>query len=176
MLTANVNLCWSWLNVTKAMVGSDMNSFYFPYIKEYMQTIRKICCAIFDVQALHSPCKVNIFVLQSVRQCHTMQAQDTMYVNIFCVTKMLSYTFLWIFVRWLHQYPPDVYCYIHREHIYSKLLQKSFLLTYLPLEKWPQFHRRHFRRIFVNEKCCILMRISLKFVSKVPIDNNPALV
>ena len=33
-----------------------------------------------------------------------------------------------------------------------------------------------FRLIFVNEKFCILIKNSLKFVPKVPIDNNPALV
>ena len=33
-----------------------------------------------------------------------------------------------------------------------------------------------FRCIFVNEKFCILIEISLKFVPKGPIDNNPALV
>ena len=33
-----------------------------------------------------------------------------------------------------------------------------------------------FRCIFVNEKCYILIEISLKFVPKGPIDNNPALV
>ena len=33
-----------------------------------------------------------------------------------------------------------------------------------------------FRRIFMNEKYYILIKDSLKFVSKVPIDNNPALV
>ena len=32
------------------------------------------------------------------------------------------------------------------------------------------------RYIFVNEKLCILIRISLKFVPKSPIDNTPALV
>ena len=30
--------------------------------------------------------------------------------------------------------------------------------------------------IFMNEKLCILIEISLKFVPKGPIDNNPALV
>ena len=29
---------------------------------------------------------------------------------------------------------------------------------------------------FVNEKFCILMKISLKFVPKGPVDNNPVLV
>ena len=33
-----------------------------------------------------------------------------------------------------------------------------------------------FRCIFVNENFCILINISLKFVPKGPIDNNPALV
>ena len=33
-----------------------------------------------------------------------------------------------------------------------------------------------FRGIFMNENFCILIKISLKFVPKGPIDNNPALV
>ena len=33
-----------------------------------------------------------------------------------------------------------------------------------------------FRCIFVNEKFCMLIQISLKFVPKGPIDNNPAFV
>ena len=33
-----------------------------------------------------------------------------------------------------------------------------------------------FRCIFVNEKFCILVKISLKIILKGPIDNNPALV
>ena len=33
-----------------------------------------------------------------------------------------------------------------------------------------------FRCIFVNENFCILIKISLKFVAKSPIDNRPALV
>ena len=33
-----------------------------------------------------------------------------------------------------------------------------------------------FKCIFVNEKFCILIKISMKFVRKGPIDNNPALV
>ena len=31
-----------------------------------------------------------------------------------------------------------------------------------------------FKCIFLNEKICILMKISLKYVPKGPIDNNPA--
>ena len=33
-----------------------------------------------------------------------------------------------------------------------------------------------FKRIFVNEIFCILIKISLKFVPRGPTDNNPALV
>ena len=33
-----------------------------------------------------------------------------------------------------------------------------------------------FRRIFANEKSCIFIKISLKFVPKGPLNNNPALV
>ena len=33
-----------------------------------------------------------------------------------------------------------------------------------------------FKCIFMNEKCCIIIRISLKFVSKGPIDNESVLV
>ena len=33
-----------------------------------------------------------------------------------------------------------------------------------------------FKCIFVNEKFCILIKISLKFVPKGPFDNNPPLV
>ena len=33
-----------------------------------------------------------------------------------------------------------------------------------------------FKCIFLNKKICILIQISLKFVPKGPIDNNPALV
>ena len=38
------------------------------------------------------------------------------------------------------------------------------------------FTHNIFRRIFMNEKFCILIKISLKFVPKVPVNNNPALV
>ena len=50
-------------------------------------------------------------------------------------------------------------------------------LTDLP----PERNGRHFtddifRYIIVNEKCCIFIRISLKFVPKVSVGNKPALV
>ena len=51
------------------------------------------------------------------------------------------------------------------------------LLTHLPPFKIADiFTDNIFRCIFVNEKICILIKISLKFVPKGSIDNNPALV
>ena len=51
------------------------------------------------------------------------------------------------------------------------------LLTPLPLDKMAAIVADDlFRCIFVNEKFCILIKISLKFVHKGLINNNPALV
>ena len=50
-------------------------------------------------------------------------------------------------------------------------------LTHLLLDKIAAFFADDiFRCIFVNEKFCILIKISLKFVLEGPIDDNPALV
>ena len=50
-------------------------------------------------------------------------------------------------------------------------------LTHLPLDKMATiFTDNIFRRIFVNEKFCILIKISPKFVPMGPINNNLALV
>ena len=54
-----------------------------------------------------------------------------------------------------------------------------FINSYLPGQDGRRFTNNIFRRIFMNEKFCILIKISLKmlkFVSKDPIDNNSALV
>ena len=45
-----------------------------------------------------------------------------------------------------------------------------------PGQNGRQFADDSLKCIFVNEKFCILIEISLKFVPKGPIDNNPALV
>ena len=51
------------------------------------------------------------------------------------------------------------------------------MLTHLPPDKMAAISRDDiFRSIFVSEDFCILIKISLKFVPKVPIDNNPALL
>ena len=46
----------------------------------------------------------------------------------------------------------------------------------LPGQDGHHFTDNIFQCIFVNEKFCILIKISPKFVAKGPIDNNPALV
>ena len=51
------------------------------------------------------------------------------------------------------------------------------LLTHLPPEQnGHNFPDDIFKCIFVNEKLGILIKISLKFLPKGPINNNPALV
>ena len=45
-----------------------------------------------------------------------------------------------------------------------------------PLDKMAAISQTVFSDFFVNEKFCILIKISLKFVPKVPIDYNAALV
>ena len=45
-----------------------------------------------------------------------------------------------------------------------------------PGQNGRRFEDDIFRCIFMKEKFCILTKISLKFVPKGPIDNNPALV
>ena len=50
-------------------------------------------------------------------------------------------------------------------------------LTHLPLDKMAAILADDiFKCIFLNEKFCILIRISLKFAAKGQIDNKPALV
>ena len=49
-------------------------------------------------------------------------------------------------------------------------------LTRLPLDKMAIVADDSFKCILFNENCRILIRISLKFVPRNPIDNKPALV
>ena len=49
-------------------------------------------------------------------------------------------------------------------------------MTSPPGENGYDFAEDIFRCIFMNDKFCILIKISLKFVPKGAVDNNPALV
>ena len=53
------------------------------------------------------------------------------------------------------------------------------IIKYQLIFYWTKIGRHFsdiFKCIFMNEKCYILIKTSPKFVPKVPIDNNPALV
>ena len=77
-----------------------------------------------------------------------------------------------------------MYDYAHSDWFYTA----CFIHDQHEIDSWIAFNSsppgqngRHFsddisRCIFVNEKFCILIKISLSFVPKGPIDNNPALV
>ena len=52
----------------------------------------------------------------------------------------------------------------------------AYFKSFPPGQNGRHFADDVFRCIFVNEKFCTLIKISLKFVPKGSIDNNPALV
>ena len=60
--------------------------------------------------------------------------------------------------------------------IIEVLLPDMSVNTLRPRQNGRHFPDNFFKCIFVNEKFCILLQISLKFVPNGPIDNNPALV
>ena len=63
-----------------------------------------------------------------------------------------------------------------RSPLVSPIWTKTFSNTLGPSQHRRRFADDIFKCIFFNENCCILIEISLKYVRKVPIDNNPALV
>ena len=86
---------------------------------------------------------------------------------------------LWGFFRWVQIDDPDgckpIICYWTKQ-INGLWSPSSSMLTHLPRDKWPPFHRRHFKCIFTNEKFCILIRFSVKSVPNGPTDNKSALI
>ena len=63
-----------------------------------------------------------------------------------------------------------------KENLEKKQPQSYSINLSPPGENGCHFTDDLFRHIFMNEKFCILIKISVKFVRKGPIDNNPALV
>ena len=64
-------------------------------------------------------------------------------------------------------------------HDVTKTLYTLFKQPFMTLR--PRQNGHHpphdiFKRIFMNENCCIVMKISFKFVSQGPINNSPTLV
>ena len=52
----------------------------------------------------------------------------------------------------------------------------TLIITLRPGQDGCHFADDIFTCIFINENCCILIKFSLKYVRKNPVDNNPALV
>ena len=93
---------------------------------------------------------------------------------------------LWFGNRWFHRYPPELLQW------YGVMIPQGWWnnpdkyavvnCSYESMNSSPpgqngrHFADNIFRSIFINEKFCILIKISLKFVPKGPIGNNPALV
>ena len=65
------------------------------------------------------------------------------------------------------------YYILHKNPDY---IQDCFINTLRPRENGRPFTDDIFKRIFLNENCCIFIKISLKFVWKGPNNNIPALV
>ena len=76
----------------------------------------------------------------------------------------------WQAIIWSNDYP--VHWSIYVSHGLDELTVNSFP----PDQNGRRFADDTFSCIFVNEKFCILIKISLKFVPNGPIDNNPELV
>ena len=69
--------------------------------------------------------------------------------------------------------------YCERKYTQTKLIISEFyvhVLTHLPGQEGRHFADNIFRCIFIKEKFVILMKSSVKFVSKYSFDNNPAFV
>ena len=99
---------------------------------------------------------------------------------------------IYVYPTWTHYIAPSKLwwyfstcnfqsCFIdwHLKHYLHNIHQVNAPGPHLlisPWIKWQHFTDNIFRSIFMNEKFCILTQISLKFVLKGPIDNNPELV
>ena len=68
------------------------------------------------------------------------------------------------------------YQQVHHTCLLLHLLEQWYVNSSHPGQNGRHFADDIFSCIFVNEKFCILIKISLKFVPKGPIDNNPTLV
>ena len=63
----------------------------------------------------------------------------------------------------------------HILNILEKICYKIAFITSRPRQNWRHFADNIFKYIFLNESVWIAIKISLKFVPKGPINNNPAL-
>ena len=77
----------------------------------------------------------------------------------------------WWISHWSHN--PRIHCTLPRMHWTSRYVPIN---TLRPRQNGRRFADDTFKRIFLNENVRILIKISLKFVPKGPINNIPALV
>ena len=83
-----------------------------------------------------------------------------------------KYWNLFITLKQVVHYHTDQICFLQQVSIrYS-----SWISTHPLRDKMAAVSQTIFSDIFMNEKFCILIEISLMFVNKGLIDNNPALV
>ena len=76
--------------------------------------------------------------------------------------------FLWFIFHW------NLFLMVQLTYMCHSVLMSYHIDVQI---KWlPTCRRQHFKCIFLNENVCILIKISLKFVPKGPINNIPALV
>ena len=96
----------------------------------------------------------------------------------------LSFSSGWPQFRFSWRYPHKVTCMCkgNGKHCITKIPTLILLWTWrlawtdlcFSATKWPPFRKRHFQIHFFNEKFCISIQTSLKFVPKGPIDNKRA--
>ena len=70
-------------------------------------------------------------------------------------------------------YYPVITCPTYRADTELLLTSNHFFLnTWRPKQNGRHFADDIFKRIFLNENCCIVIKISLKFVPKCPINHT----
>ena len=75
----------------------------------------------------------------------------------------------------IYKYTPEIFD--EDSLTVSDTMQQPYaILTHLPGQNGRRLADDIFRCIFMNEKFCFLIKLSLKFIRKCPISNNPALV
>ena len=85
-------------------------------------------------------------------------------------------TFSAIQVAVFDQSWPNLFCICGLPHTWACILSMTKVNTLRPRQNGRLFADDTFKRIFLNENAKISIKISLKFVPKGPINNNPALV
>ena len=86
----------------------------------------------------------------------------------------MRYSLVWLSVLLNWERLSSFWRYIKLANL--TLVHVCACLTHWGRDKWTPFRRRHFQCIFLNENVWIPIKISLRFVPKVPINTIPVLV